>query len=62
MPYWFFFALAVFVFTIQLFISKWWLSKYHYGPIEWLWRCASYRQWFAFKKTNSDTITEVKTI
>ena len=50
MPYWFYFSLAVFVFMIQLFISKWWLSKYSYGPIEWLWRCASYRQLFPLKK------------
>ncbi|KFF19381.1 DUF418 domain-containing protein [Flavobacterium hydatis] len=50
MPYWFYFSLAVFVFIVQLFISKWWLSKYNYGPIEWLWRCASYRQFFPFKK------------
>jgi uncharacterized protein len=62
LPYWFYFALAVFVFIIQLFISKWWFSKYNYGPIEWLWRCASYREWFSFKKTQSEVITEIKTI
>jgi uncharacterized protein len=62
LPYWFYFALAVFVFIIQLFISKWWLSKYNYGPIEWLWRCASYREWFPFKKTKSEVVTEIKTI
>ena len=62
LPYWFYFVLAVFVFIIQLFISKWWLSKYNYGPIEWLWRCASYREWFSFKKTQSEVITEIKTI
>lgn len=62
LPYWFYFALAVFVFIIQLFISKWWLSKYNYGPIEWLWRCASYREWFPFKKIKSEVVTEIKTI
>ena len=62
MPYWFYFSLAIFVFIIQLFISKWWLSKYNYGPIEYLWRCASYRQWFPFKKTHSDILTEIKTV
>lgn len=62
MPYWFYFSLAIFIFILQLFISKWWLSKYNYGPIEWLWRSASYRKIFPFKKTNSDTVTEVKTI
>jgi uncharacterized protein len=62
MPYWFYFSLAVFVFILQLFISKWWLSRYNYGPIEWLWRSASYRQWFPFKKTQAEVITEIKTI
>ncbi|KFF19383.1 DUF418 domain-containing protein [Flavobacterium hydatis] len=56
MPYWFYFSLAVFIFIIQLFISKWWLSKYNYGPIEWLWRCGSYRQLFPFKKQNQDNV------
>lgn len=62
MPYWFYFSLAVFVFILQLFISKWWLSKYNYGPIEWLWRSASYRKLFPFKKTQSEVITEIKTV
>jgi uncharacterized protein len=22
--------------------SRWWLSRYRYGPIEWLWRWATY--------------------
>lgn len=62
MPYWFYFTLAVFVFILQLFISKWWLSKYNYGPIEWLWRTASYRKLFPFKKTQTEVVTEIKTV
>lgn len=56
MPYWFYFSLAVFVFIAQLFISKWWLSKYNYGPIEWLWRSASYRELFPFKKPAQNNV------
>ncbi|MBK0369902.1 DUF418 domain-containing protein [Flavobacterium agrisoli] len=62
MPYWFYFCLAVFVFILQLFISKWWLSKYNYGPIEWLWRSASYRKLLPLKKAKSTTFTEINTI
>lgn len=62
MPYWFYFLLAIFVFIIQLFISKWWLSKYNYGPIEWLWRSASYRQLFPFKKIQPEITADIKTI
>jgi uncharacterized protein len=61
MPYWFYFSLAIFIFIIRLFISKWWLSKYNYGPIEWLWRSASYREWFPLKKTTPKNITAIKT-
>jgi len=57
LPYWFYFFLAVFVFIIQLFISKWWLSKYNYGPVEWLWRILSYRKMFPLKKAAQDEIT-----
>ncbi|WP_149205759.1 DUF418 domain-containing protein [Flavobacterium johnsoniae] len=63
MPYWFYFLLAVFIFIIQLFISKWWLSKYNYGPIEWLWRSASYREWFPLRKIQPKvTPADIKTI
>ena len=44
------FLLAIFLYVIQIFFSKWWLSKYNYGFVEWLWRCLSYQQWFALKK------------
>lgn len=27
----------------QALISRWWLSRYRYGPLEWLWRCLT---WF----------------
>ncbi len=63
MPYWFYFSLAVFIFVVQLFISKWWLSKYNYGPIEWLWRSASYREWFPLRKIQPEvTPADIKTI
>ena len=47
--YWIF-LLAILIYVIQIFFSKWWLSKYNYGFVEWLWRCISYQQWFALKK------------
>lgn len=30
------------VYTVQIFLSKWWLQSFRFGPLEWLWRCASY--------------------
>jgi uncharacterized protein len=23
---------------------KWWLARFRYGPLEWLWRCLTYRR------------------
>lgn len=56
MPYWFYFVLAISVFIIQLFISKWWLSKFNFGPVEWLWRVMSYRKLFPFKKVENSPV------
>jgi uncharacterized protein len=50
MPYWFYFVTAVAIFTIQIFISKWWLTYYNYGPIEWVWRQLSYAKRLPIKK------------
>ncbi len=36
------FLLGVLFFIIQIYFSKWWMSRYHYGPMEWVWRSATY--------------------
>jgi uncharacterized protein len=36
-------ALAIFVF--QVLISGLWLKYFNYGPMEWIWRQLTYRQW-----------------
>lgn len=30
------------VITLQLFYSSWWLARYRFGPVEWLWRSLTY--------------------
>lgn len=29
-------------FTVQLLFAHWWLKRFHYGPLEWVWRAATY--------------------
>ena len=36
--------------VVMLAWSKPWLDRYRYGPLEWLWRCLTYRQIFPLKK------------
>ncbi|MDE0135452.1 MAG: DUF418 domain-containing protein [Acidimicrobiaceae bacterium] len=38
-------AFVVAVWAVQLWWSKAWLDRFGFGPIEWLWRCATYRRW-----------------
>ena len=32
------------VFGVQLLASRWWLARFRYGPMEWLWRSVTYLQ------------------
>lgn len=43
-------ALALLVYIAQVWFSRWWLSKYHFGPMEWVWRQLSYRKKIEIKK------------
>ncbi len=36
------FLIAVAIFAAQLVLSRLWLSRFRYGPLEWLWRGATY--------------------
>ena len=46
------FLLAIAIILIQMVLSKWWLTKFQYGPLEWLWRSITFFKWYPFKKTN----------
>lgn len=35
-------VLVVGVFALQLALSAWWLERFRYGPVEWLWRSITY--------------------
>ncbi|QHT66045.1 DUF418 domain-containing protein [Rhodocytophaga rosea] len=35
-------ALTIPIFIAQVLFSKWWLSRFQYGPVEWLWRFLTY--------------------
>lgn len=44
------FTIALVSFIGQVQLSKIWLSHFQYGPLEWLWRCITYRQKMPFKR------------
>jgi uncharacterized protein len=50
LPFYGYVLIAVGVYTAQVYFSKWWLSKYNYGPAEWLWRWLTYGTKLSIKK------------
>lgn len=44
------YLVTVLTWVLMLAWSKPWLDRYRYGPLEWLWRCLTYRQVFAIRK------------
>jgi uncharacterized protein len=35
--------LAIAILALQIMLSSWWLARYRFGPLEWVWRSATYR-------------------
>lgn len=35
-------VLSVFIFVLQILLSRWWLMHFRFGPVEWLWRTLTY--------------------
>ena len=35
-------VLTVAIFGVQVGLSRWWLGRFRYGPVEWLWRSLTY--------------------
>ncbi|WP_100333900.1 DUF418 domain-containing protein [Bacillus alkalisoli] len=42
--------LAIILFSVQIMLSKWWLSRFQYGPAEWIWRIGTYGTMQPIKK------------
>ena len=41
---WMLYPIVALIWAIQLILSPWWLSRFQFGPCEWLWRSLSYRR------------------
>ncbi|MBA4536335.1 DUF418 domain-containing protein [Bacillus aquiflavi] len=42
LPLWSLMLIVLFIYALQAFLSKRWLEKYQFGPIEWFWRIGTY--------------------
>ena len=45
-------AAAMGLFLVDAAFSKWWLARFLYGPLEWLWRSITYWKKAELKRTN----------
>jgi len=46
------FLMGFLIIALQMWLSKIWLKKCHYGPLEWLWRSATHGKWYPLLKRN----------
>jgi uncharacterized protein len=37
------------LFALQVLASRWWLTHFRYGPVEWLWRSLTYLRWLPIR-------------
>ncbi|TSE03678.1 DUF418 domain-containing protein [Aquimarina algiphila] len=44
---------AISVFIFQVILSKIWLTYFQFGPLEWLWRCLTYKEILPIKRRKS---------
>ena len=44
--------IAVCSFLLELVVSRFWLSDFQFGPLEWVWRCLTYLRIFPLLKRN----------
>ena len=42
--------ISVVLFVTQILVSRLWLSKFGFGPLEWIWRCITYWRIFPIAK------------
>ncbi len=42
---------TLFGWALMLLFSPWWLARFRYGPLEWLWRCLTYWRVFSNRRT-----------
>ncbi len=45
------YPIVLLIWVFQIAFSHWWLKRFFYGPLEWLWRALTYGELPAFKRT-----------
>ena len=43
---------AIVTFIFQIIFSKIWLTYFRFGPLEWIWRCMTYKEFITLKRSS----------
>ncbi len=43
-------AVVLAIWAVQLVVSPWWVSRFRFGPVEWLWRSLTYLRFQPFRR------------
>ena len=52
---WQVYGIVLLIWLLQLWLSPWWLKRYYFGPIEWLWRALTYGAIPTLRRFNEPT-------
>lgn len=47
-----YFPIGILIYLAQIFFSRFWLSYFAYGPLEWIWRMLTYGKWLGIATKN----------
>ncbi|MEP7107178.1 MAG: DUF418 domain-containing protein [Ferruginibacter sp.] len=50
LPFYAYILIAISIYILQVYFSKWWMTKYNYGPVEWIWRQLTYMKRLPIKR------------
>jgi uncharacterized protein len=50
-------GLVAVIYGTQIVISNWWLRRFRFGPLEWVWRCLTYWQLEPLRRLPSADLT-----
>ncbi|SEU03783.1 uncharacterized protein SAMN05421676_11564 [Salinibacillus kushneri] len=48
-------GIVVILYSFQVFFSKWWLIRFYFGPLEWVWRSLTYKKKQPLKRVEEVT-------
>ena len=54
-------GIGVAIYAAQIQVSRYWLRRFRFGPVEWLWRSLAYGRRQAMRQNPTDSSTQIST-